>query len=122
MKAKIDLVLDCSDPRTLMEFWRDALGYREYYTSDSLAVLVPKEGNDPPLLLQGVPEPRQGKNRMHLDINVDDIDAEIARLQALGAHRLDEGHQHFGDTKWVRMSDPEHNEFCVCTGLEWESV
>ena len=119
MKAKIDLVLDCADPRTLVEFWRDALGYREYYTSESLAVLVPKEGAEPPLLLQGVPEPRAGKNRMHLDINVDDIEAEVARLVALGAHRLDEGHQHFGDTKWVRMSDPEHNEFCVCTGLEW---
>jgi predicted enzyme related to lactoylglutathione lyase len=119
MKAKLDLVLDCSDPRVLVEFWREALDYREYYVEASLAVLVPKAGNDPPLLLQGVPEPRTGKNRMHLDINVDDIDAEVARLEALGAHRLDEGHQQFGDTRWVRMSDPEHNEFCVCTGVEW---
>jgi predicted enzyme related to lactoylglutathione lyase len=56
---------------------------------------------------------------MHLDIVVDDIEPEIARLQALGARRLDEGMQSVGDMKWVRMADPEHNEFCVCTGVEW---
>ncbi|MGQ0826473.1 MAG: VOC family protein [Actinomycetota bacterium] len=70
-------------------------------------------------MLQGVPEPRAGKNRMHLDIVVDDIEPEIERLEALGAHRLDEGVQHLGETRWVRMSDPESNEFCVCTGVEW---
>ena len=119
MKARIDLVLDCAEPLALLPFWRDALGYREYFATDNFAVLVPEDGADPPLILQGVPEPRTVKNRMHLDINVDDIEAEVTRLQALGAHRLDEGHQHIGDTKWVRMSDPEHNEFCVCTGVEW---
>ena len=119
MKARVDLVLDCTEPAKLVAFWREALDYREYFTDTSFAVLVPKEGNAPPLVLQGVPEPRVGKNRMHLDIVVDDIEAEVERLQALGATRLDEGHQHFGDTLWVRMSDPEHNEFCVCTGVEW---
>jgi hypothetical protein len=119
VKSRIDLVLDCADPATLVEFWREALGYREYYTDTSLAVLVPTEGNAPPLVLQGVPEPRTGKNRMHLDIVVDDIEPEIERLRALGAQRLDESVQSFGDTQWVRMSDPEQNEFCVCTGVEW---
>jgi predicted enzyme related to lactoylglutathione lyase len=56
---------------------------------------------------------------MHLDIVVDDIEPEIARLQSLGATRLDAGVQNLGETLWVRMSDPEHNEFCVCTGVEW---
>jgi predicted enzyme related to lactoylglutathione lyase len=119
MKARVDLVLDCAEPAKLVEFWREALDYREYFSDTSFAVLVPKEGNAPPLVLQGVPEPRVGKNRMHLDIVVDDIELEVKRLEALGAHRVDDGHQHFGDTKWIRMSDPEHNEFCVCTGVEW---
>ena len=92
---------------------------KEYFTDTSFAVLVPKDGNAPPLVLQGVPEPRVAKNRMHLDIVVDDIELEVKRLQALGATRIDEGHQHFGDTLWVRMCDPEQNEFCVCTGVEW---
>ncbi len=56
---------------------------------------------------------------MHLDLVVDDIEPEIARLVALGASRIDASAQRFGDTRWVRMQDPEQNEFCVCTGVEW---
>jgi predicted enzyme related to lactoylglutathione lyase len=118
-KARVELVLDCADPKRLANFWREALDYREYYTDADLAVLVPKEGIASPLLLQGVPEPKAGKNRMHLDIVVDDIEAEIHRLQELGARRIDEWAQSFGGTRWVRMSDPEQNEFCVSTGVEW---
>lgn len=84
-----------------------------------MAVLIPKGGIASPILLQGVPEPRASKNRMHLDIVVDDIEAEVHRLQALDAHRIDEGVQSFEGTRWVRMSDPERNEFCVSTGVEW---
>ena len=118
-KARVDLVLDCANPAKLADFWREALDYRDYYTDSSVSVLVPKEGIASPLVLQGVPEPKAGKNRMHLDIVVDDIEPEIARLQTLGAQRLDEGVQSLGDTLWVRMADPEDNEFCVCTGVEW---
>jgi predicted enzyme related to lactoylglutathione lyase len=118
-KARVELVLDCAAPEELAKFWREVLDYRDYYTDANLAVLVPKEGIASPLLLQGVPEPKAGKNRMHLDIVVEDIEAEIRRLQALGAHRIDEGVQSFGGTRWVRMSDPEQNEFCVSTGVEW---
>ena len=118
-KARVDLVLDCAEPDKLVEFWREALDYREYYVDTSFAVLVPKDGISPPLVLQGVPEPRVGKNRMHLDIVVDDIEQEVERLQKLGAQRLDEDQQSVGEIKWVRMADPELNEFCVCTGVEW---
>jgi Glyoxalase-like domain len=118
-KATVELVLDCAKPATLAGFWREALDYREYYTDAKLAVLVPKEGIAAPLLLQRVPEPKAGKNRMHLDIVADDIEAEVHRLQGLGARRIDEGVQSFGGTRWVRMSDPEQNEFCVSTGVEW---
>ncbi len=72
-----------------------------------------------PLLLQAVPEAKAGKNRMHLDIVVDDIETEVHRLRSLGAHRLDEIVQSFGGTQWVRMADPEQNEFCISTGVEW---
>jgi predicted enzyme related to lactoylglutathione lyase len=118
-KARVELVLDCAEPRALATFWRQALDYRDYYADANLVVLVPKEGIASPLLLQRVPEPKTGKNRMHLDIVVDDIDAEIQRLQGIGAHRIDEGVQSLGGTRWVRLSDPEQNEFCVSTGVEW---
>jgi predicted enzyme related to lactoylglutathione lyase len=118
-KARMDLVLDCAEPKMLVDFWRAALDYRDYYIDENIAVLVPKEGVASPLILQRVPEPKAGKNRMHLDIVVDDIEREIERLKGLGAHRIDDGVQSLGETQWVRMSDPEHNEFCICTGVEW---
>jgi predicted enzyme related to lactoylglutathione lyase len=118
-RASVELVLDCAEPARLGTFWREALGYREYYMDAKLAVLVPHEGIASPLLLQGVPEPKVGKNRMHLDIVADDLEVEVQRLEALGARRIDEGVQNFGGTQWVRMSDPEQNEFCVSTGIEW---
>ena len=105
-KARVELVLDCAEPGRLAKFWREALDYRDFYADENLAVLVPKEGIGSPLLLQCVPEPKAGKNRMHLDIVVEDIDTELHRLQGLGAGRIDEGVQSFGGTRWVRMSDP----------------
>ena len=121
-KATVEIVLDCQDSKRLAKFWGEALDYRDYYTDANLAVLVPKEGIASPFLLQRVPEPKAGKNRMHVDIVVDDIEAEVHRLRALGAHRIDEGVQSFEGTRWVRMSDPEQNEFCVSTGVEYQDL
>ncbi|MGH9214209.1 MAG: VOC family protein [Acidimicrobiales bacterium] len=56
------------------------------------------------------------KNRMNLDIETPDIEAEAARLEALGATRIQEDHVHEHGTTWVRMAGPEGNEFCVCDG------
>lgn len=51
---------------------------------------------------------------MHLDIQVDDVDAEADRLTNLGAVRLgDETFVEHGAT-WILLADPEGNEFCVC--------
>jgi hypothetical protein len=118
-KAAVELVLDCAEPTRLARFWCAALGYREHYADAQLAVLVPSEGVASPLLLQRVPEPKTVKNRMHLDIVTTDIETEVHRLEALGARRIDDHAQSFGGTDWVRMADPEHNEFCVSTGIEW---
>ena len=51
------------------------------------------------------------KNRLHLDFRLDDQDAEVARLLALGARRVDVGQT--GDEPWVVLADPEGNEFCI---------
>ena len=51
------------------------------------------------------------KNRLHLDFRPDDQDAEVARLLALGARRVDVGQT--GDEPWVALADPEGNEFCI---------
>ena len=119
-KARLDLVLDCAEPQALEPFWRDALGYRSYFSSDSHVILVPNDdSNASPLVLQQVPEPRVGKNRMHVDLVTDDIEGEVERLVDLGATRLHDGIQNMGDVRWVTLADPVGNELCVCTGVEW---
>jgi hypothetical protein len=55
-------------------------------------------------------ESKQGKSRLHLDFRPDNQDAEVARLVAHGAQRVDIGQ---GDQPWVVLADPEGNEFCV---------
>jgi hypothetical protein len=90
-KATLEVVLDCSDPEELMGFWREALGYRVLYSEAALAVLVPRDVDASPLLLQRVPEPKAGKNRMHLDIVTKDVEVEVKRLEALGARRTAHG-------------------------------
>ena len=114
MAASIGLVLDCSDPGELARFWSQALGYTNVGAAGSYVMLVDPDGAMPKLLLQAVPEAKGTKNRMHLDIETPDIDAEAARLESLGARRLDsDRHAEFG-SNWVIMADPEGNEFCVC--------
>ena len=60
-----------------------------------------------------VPDAKTVKNRLHLDLTTaaEDRDAEIARLLALGARRVDVGQT--GEESWTVLADPEGNEFCV---------
>ena len=108
------LVLDCADPETLASFWAPALGYVSAGTFGSYVALLPQVRPGPKLLLQRVAEAKQVKNRMHLDIEVPDIEREAARLVALGATRVSEGPCTEHGSTWLLMADPEGNEFCVC--------
>lgn len=110
----IGLVLDCENPERLAEFWGPALGYVNLGTFGSYAALYPDGRAGPKLLLQKVDEAKAVKNRMHLDIEVPDIEAEAARLVALGARRVEDAPCSEHGTTWVLMADPEGNEFCVC--------
>jgi|SRR5687767_12599995 len=116
MSAELGLVLDCADPEKLAGFWAPALGYVNLGTAGSYVALFPDAAPGPKLLLQRVDEPKAGKNRMHFDIEVADIEAEAARLVELGATRVSEVPLSEHGSTWVLMSDPEGNEFCVCDG------
>jgi predicted enzyme related to lactoylglutathione lyase len=108
------LVLDCADPERLAEFWAEALGYTNVGSAGVYVALYPREGTGPKLLLQRVSEPKATKNRMHLDIEVPDINVEADRLSGLGAQRIsDDTCSEHGST-WILMADPEGNEFCIC--------
>ncbi|MDR3648202.1 MAG: VOC family protein [Acidimicrobiales bacterium] len=112
----LGLVLDCHDPEALAPFWAAALGYVDVGSVENYVLLLPDGRPGPKLLLQRVPEGKVGKNRMHLDIEVPDIDALAIRLERLGAQRLrpDAFAEH--GSRWILMADPEGNEFCICNG------
>lgn len=116
MAATIGLVLDCPNPELLARFWSEALGYTTLGGAGNYIMLVDADGVKPKLLLQAVPEPKTSKNRMHLDIETPHVDDEVARLESLGARRLESEVRHEHGTNWVIMADPEGNEFCVCDG------
>ena len=111
MDPNVDIVIDCADPQTLAVFWADALGYRSAGSRGPYALLLPADRAYPPVILQQVPEPKQGKARLHFDLRVDDVEAEVRRLEALGARRIDVGQS--DDVAWVPMADPEGDELCV---------
>ena len=108
------LVLDCRDPVALAQFWGPALRYVSVGEVGSYVALFPDGRPGPKLLLQRVAEAKSGKNRMHLDIEVPDIEAEATRLVALGATRVQDETLSEHGTTWILMHDPEGNEFCVC--------
>jgi hypothetical protein len=110
------LVVDSVDPGRPARFWAEALDWVISRDVDAEWVVEPPEGSREDcvvadLLFIKVPEPRSGKNRLHLDLRPEDQAAEVARLESLGATRVDVGQ---GDNRpWVVMADPEGNEFCV---------
>jgi hypothetical protein len=109
------LIVHCLDPGRLAEFWAEALGWRITGRDDPEWVVEPLDGSRedcvvPDLLFIRVPQPKQGQNRLHLDLRPEDQALEVARLVALGATRVDLGQ---GDVAWTVMADPEGNEFCV---------
>jgi hypothetical protein len=123
----VSLAIDCADPAALARFWAEALDYPAPGPSEP-GEDVMLEAPDPALLsiyFQRVPEGKVAKNRVHLDIpaggggSLDEqmarIDAAAARLVALGAsdHR---GPISEGGSYWMRMNDPEGNEFCLVRG------
>jgi predicted enzyme related to lactoylglutathione lyase len=107
--------VDTADPDRLATFWSKVLGWdRTHDDPDEVVLEPPPESNPggtmPDLLFLRVPEPKQVKNRLHLDLRPDDQAAEVTRLEALGARRVSVGQ---GDVTWVVMADPAGNEFCV---------
>jgi len=141
MYRKIQIVVDCADPEVMTAFWGAALGYvpedpppgyaswaefasrNEIPRSEWRGAVVDPSGQGPRLFFPTVPEPKTGKNRVHLDIGATAgpgqpleerraaIAAKVAELVALGATEV-ESIDEDGGTFTV-MRDPEGNEFCV---------
>ena len=143
MTSSIQLVFDCADPDRMADFWRQALGYQlqpppegfDSWDAFLVSIGVPEEqrhdasaitdpdGIRPRIFFQKVPEPKVAKNRLHIDVNAGGethdraqrralVDSTVVRLKALGAKDV-RGVKELRGEYWVRMNDPEGNEFCV---------
>jgi hypothetical protein len=140
----VQITFDCADPAALAAFWVEALGYQVQeppagfasWPEALTAMGVPTErhndasaavdptGAGPRLFFQRVPEGKQAKNRVHLDVRAAPglrgeqrmaaLEAEAGRLIEHGATRL----QRFDPAPPLQgghlvMADPEGNEFCL---------
>lgn len=104
------LAVDCSDPVALGRWWAEALRWIVVNDDPEEFEIRAEVDRFPGLIFLRVPEGKSLKNRLHLDLRPEDQDAEVARLEELGALRIDIGQ---GESTWVVLADPEGNEFCV---------
>ena len=113
------ITVDAHNPKALAEFWAEALGWTVGEDGDDIGWWIEHELNDPKktgfpdILFLKVPDSKVVKNRLHLDLRPDNQAAEVARLESLGAKKIDIGQSTDPDTTWVVMADPEGNEFCI---------
>ncbi len=103
--------IDAHDPETLAQWWAGALGWVFVGDAPDEFEIRPAPDSLPGLLFVAVPESKQVKNRWHPDFRPADQAAEVERLLALGATRVDVGQG--DDATWVTLADPEGNEFCI---------
>ncbi|NLU75737.1 VOC family protein [Streptomyces sp. HNM0575] len=105
-----NVIVHSAEPAALGQWWAEALGWVVVHTSDDEFVIRAETDRTPGLEFVRLDESRKAKSRLHLDFVPDDQDAEVARLEAHGAKRVDIGQ---GEQPWVVMADPEGNEFCI---------
>lgn len=112
------LVIDAADPLALARWWGQVLDWPVGQDdTEPYEAWIEPPGTPAPglggILFQRVPESKAGKNRLHLDVRPTDGSsqaAELDRLLALGATRVDVGQ---GDVPWHVLADPEGNELCL---------
>ena len=112
--------VDSVDPERIAAFWAMALGVEVVARlghPPQFINLAAAEPGAPQVCFQRVPESKAVKNRVHLDLHVDDVEAASARVEALGGRRRDDHDFHEHGYSWRRMADPEGNEFCLVYGL-----
>ncbi|HEY5012697.1 MAG TPA: VOC family protein [Acidimicrobiia bacterium] len=106
--------INCDGTRNTGYFWSEVLGWPLVWDQNEETAIRAPGLTGPIITWSGPPLiPKLGKNRLHLDVaplGDSDQRAEVDRLVALGAARIDVGQ---GDVSWVVMADPDDNEFCM---------
>ena len=110
--------VDATDAFALSRWWQQVLDYVDdpedpNEPGHEECLIMSRDGRHRVLFIE-VPEPKQGKNRIHFDLRPAEgtRDEEYARLIELGAKPVDDLRVADG-TGWVVFNDPEGNEFCL---------
>ncbi|MGH3715407.1 MAG: VOC family protein [Micromonosporaceae bacterium] len=99
--------IDTGDVPGATAFWQAVTGYEVTSSDEDGSFLNDPDKQHPGLYVQRVPEPKVGKNRVHIDLFTDDLEGELTRIQGLGATEVQ---RHDG---WVVLADTDGNQFCV---------
>jgi len=109
------ITIDCADPARLASFWSALLDRAvtgEHGDDAGWATAGSRLDDQPRLTFQRVPEPKTAKVRIHLDIQVDDIDTARQQVESLGGRWSGERHDYDHGVVTI-MHDPEEHEFCL---------
>ncbi len=109
------LVIDSTDPGRLAPFWCALLGVEvEESIGDGQFIVLSKTPDGLTVGFQQVAGAKAGKNRLHLDLVVDDLEASTAEIEGLGGRWLEPGQiRELEGFSWRIMADPEGNEFDI---------
>ena len=125
------VVVDSRDVHAQARWWAEVMDWQVVFEADDEVVIVPSwvsldllketpwERQGPGMVFVPVPEGKQVKNRLHIDLaphTSQDRDTEIQRLLDLGATRVEVGQGE--DVTWTVLADPEGNEFCVLSSRD----
>jgi hypothetical protein len=106
------IVIDCNEPAPLARFWSELLGVGIHHTADDWISLRPGASGHPRVAFQRVSETKATKNRLHLDVWVDDIPTATLAAEALGATRVGPLVTDSSEPFQILL-DPAGNEFCL---------
>jgi predicted enzyme related to lactoylglutathione lyase len=107
------VVIDSQRADDIAAFWSALLERPVRDGANQFFAMVPASDDRtfPAMMFLAVPEPRQVKNRMHLDLVATDLAAEVQRAVDLGATKVAEFDEY--GTRWVTLTDPEGNVFDI---------
>ena len=111
------VTFDCADAAVVSQFWSAVLGRlvdtEPMPASPFFASIGLGDSSRIAYMFIQVPEAKTVKNRVHLDLEADDVDAEVARVISLGATHIHDKDEFA--MRWTTLTDPEGNEFCIGT-------
>ncbi len=105
------VVINTTNVDRLVEFWTNVLGVEVARSVPGFVWLKRQREGGVSIAFQEVPDPTEGRNRLHLDTFVEDLAKATEQIVALGGSHL-ETHEIMGFT-WQVMADPDGNEFCI---------